>query len=140
MQHALSVLASTGALQTAVLEAIADRLADLHRLLTDPTATDRRIFSTLTDLENQLEALRANTKQFSGELQRLLRAEHADSATFREVKSSTVTTSRSSSPTSISARTPSRPGLPRSRSTRRDLARARARGRRPAALGNPGDR
>ncbi|GAA2362424.1 hypothetical protein GCM10009854_47610 [Saccharopolyspora halophila] len=91
VRHALSVLASTGALQTAVLEAIADRLADLHRLLTDPTATDRRIFSTLTDLENQLEALRTNTKQFNGELQRLLRAEHADSATFREVKSSTVT-------------------------------------------------
>ena len=89
VQHAMAVLASTGALQTAVLDAICDRLGDLvHEL---ETASDRRIFTTLTELEGHLEALRANTKQFNGELQRLLRADGADLATFHEVKASTVT-------------------------------------------------
>lgn len=90
VQHALTVLASTGALQTAVLDAIADRLGQLHHLLTDPAASDRVVFTTLTELENHLEALRTNTKQFNGELQRLLRAEGADLTTFREVKTATV--------------------------------------------------
>jgi uncharacterized protein (TIGR02677 family) len=90
VQHALTVLASTGALQTAVLDAIADRLAELHKLLTDAAASDRKIFTTLTELENHLDALRTNTKQFNSELQRLLRAESADLTTFREVKTATV--------------------------------------------------
>ncbi len=51
VQHALTVLASTGALQTAVLDAIADRLAELDRLLADTGSGDRRIFSTLQELE-----------------------------------------------------------------------------------------
>ena len=86
--HAIAVLASTGALQTAVLDAIADRLGDLlHEL---ETGSDRRIFATLTELEGHLDALRANTKQFNGELQRLLRADGADLAVFHEVKASTV--------------------------------------------------
>src|SRR5258708_5838510 len=89
VQHAMAVLAATGALQTAVLDAIGDRLGDLvHEL---ETGSDRRIFTTLTELEGHLEALRANTKQFNGELQRLLRADGADLATFHEVKASTVT-------------------------------------------------
>ncbi|MFE0021464.1 TIGR02677 family protein [Amycolatopsis sp. NPDC059021] len=87
--HALSVLASTGALQTAVLDAISDRLGDLVRELDG--GSDRRVFSTLTELEGHLEALRGNTKQFNGELQRLLRADGANLATFHEVKASTVT-------------------------------------------------
>jgi uncharacterized protein (TIGR02677 family) len=86
--HAMAVLASTGALQTAVLDAISDRLGDLvHEL---ETGSDRRIFATLTELEGHLDALRANTKQFNGELQRLLRADGADLAVFHEVKASTV--------------------------------------------------
>jgi uncharacterized protein (TIGR02677 family) len=86
--HAMAVLASTGALQTAVLDAICDRLGDLvHEL---ESGTDRRLFATLTELEGHLEALRANTKQFNGELQRLLRADGTDLATFHEVKASTV--------------------------------------------------
>jgi uncharacterized protein (TIGR02677 family) len=86
--HAMAVLASAGALQTAVLDAICDRLGDLvHEL---ESGTDRRIFATLTELEGHLEALRANTKQFNGELQRLLRADGTDLATFHEVKASTV--------------------------------------------------
>ena len=86
--HAMGVLASTGALQTAVLDAISDRLGDLVRELAE--GTDRRVFSTLIELEGHLEALRGNTKQFNGELQRLLRADGANLATFHEVKASTV--------------------------------------------------
>lgn len=90
VQHALAVLASSGALQTAVLDAIADRLSDLHRMLTDPSGTDRKIYTVLTELETHLDALRTNTKQFNGELQRLLRSENTDQSTFHEVKSATV--------------------------------------------------
>lgn len=90
VEHALSVLASTGALQTAVLEAVTDRLDELYVLLGDSASSDRRVFTTLQELEGHLEALLANTKAFNGELQRLLRAEGADLATFREVKAATV--------------------------------------------------
>ena len=90
VEHALTVLASTGALQTAVLEAIADRLDELFLLLEEHTSPDRRIFTTLQELEGHLEALLANTKAFNGELQRLLRAEGTDLTTFREVKAATV--------------------------------------------------
>ena len=90
VEHALAVLASTGALQTAVLEAIADRLDELYVLLGAAASPDRRVFTTLQELEGHLEALLANTKAFNGELQRLLRAEGADLATFREVKAATV--------------------------------------------------
>jgi uncharacterized protein (TIGR02677 family) len=42
------------------------------------------------ELEGHLDALRANTKQFNGELQRLLRADGAELSTFHEVKAATV--------------------------------------------------
>jgi uncharacterized protein (TIGR02677 family) len=86
--HAMNVLAATGALQTAVLDAIADRLGDL--VLELERGTNRRIFTALLELEAHLEALRGNTKQFNGELQRLLRADGANLTTFHEVKASTV--------------------------------------------------
>ncbi|TQM25906.1 LOW QUALITY PROTEIN: uncharacterized protein (TIGR02677 family) [Nocardia bhagyanarayanae] len=86
--HAMTVLATTGALQTAVLDAIADRLADLLREL--ESGSNRRVFTTLTELEAHLEALRGNTKQFNGELQRLLRDESVDLTVFHEVKAATV--------------------------------------------------
>lgn len=86
--HAMALLASTGALQTAVLDAIADRLGDLLRELN--SGTDRRVYTLLSELESHLEALRANTKQFNGELQRLLRADGVDLAVFGEVKAATV--------------------------------------------------
>ncbi len=86
--HAVAMLASTGALQTAVLDAISDRLGGLLREL--ESGTDRRVFSTLSELEGHLEALRTNTARFMSELQRLLRAEGTDLATFHEVKASTV--------------------------------------------------
>ncbi|MFF7361983.1 TIGR02677 family protein [Streptomyces sp. NPDC008125] len=90
VRHALEVLASTGALQTAVLEAISDRLDELCLLSGEPASADRRIFTTLRELEGHLEALVENTKAFNGELQRLLRADSADPETFREVKAATV--------------------------------------------------
>jgi len=90
VRHALEVLASTGALQTAVLEAIADRLDELCLLSGETASSDRRIFTTLRELEGHLEALVENTKAFNGELQRLLRAEGADLEVFREVKAATV--------------------------------------------------
>ncbi len=91
VQHALSVLNSTGALQTAVLDAIADRLNELGTLLDDADRSkDRRIFSALQELEGHLEALRAGAKSFNGELQRLMRVEGTDLATFHEVKRETV--------------------------------------------------
>jgi uncharacterized protein (TIGR02677 family) len=90
LEHAAAVLASTGALQTAVLDAIADRLGELGRLLADPGSSDRRIFTALQELEAHLDGLRTNTVQFNAQLQRLLRVEGADHATFREVKAATV--------------------------------------------------
>jgi uncharacterized protein (TIGR02677 family) len=90
LEHAAAVLASTGALQTAVLDAIADRLAELDRLLADPGSGDRRVFSAVQELEGHLEGLRVNTKQFNGQLQRLLRADGTDHETFHEVKAATV--------------------------------------------------
>ncbi|PZG03522.1 TIGR02677 family protein [Nonomuraea aridisoli] len=91
MRHAMAVLASAGALQTAVLDAIADRLTELDGLLGDPDpGRNRRIFTSLQELEAHLDALRGNTRRFNGELQRLLRVEGADLATFHEVKATTV--------------------------------------------------
>jgi uncharacterized protein (TIGR02677 family) len=91
--HAMGVLASTGALQTAVLDAISDRLADLITLLDTPGA-DRRVFTTLAELEGHLDALRTNTTGFNGQLQRLLHADGAPGGqeldTFHEVKAATV--------------------------------------------------
>jgi uncharacterized protein (TIGR02677 family) len=90
VQQALTSLASSGALQSAVLEALATRLDELYWLLGTEDADDRRVFVTLTELENHLDGLRANTKQFNNELQRLLRDEAADLATFQDVKHATV--------------------------------------------------
>lgn len=82
--HAMTVLTSTGALQTAVLDAIADLARELD------SGPDRRVYTALTELEAHLEALRGSTKQFNGELQRLLRAEGLDFTVFHEVKGATV--------------------------------------------------
>ncbi|MEO3867951.1 TIGR02677 family protein [Nonomuraea sp. B12E4] len=91
VQHAMGMLASAGALQTAVLDAIADRLGELEGLLRDPDpGRNRRIFTSLQELEGHLDGLRNNTKQFNGELQRLLRVEGTDLTTFHEVKAATV--------------------------------------------------
>lgn len=91
VQHAMAMLASAGALQTAVLDAIGDRLGELEELLRDPDpGRNRRVFTSLQELEGHLDGLRSNTKQFNGELQRLLRVEGTDLTTFHEVKAATV--------------------------------------------------
>jgi len=90
LAHAAAVLASTGALQTAVLDAVAERLGELAGLLADPGSPDRRVFAALQELEAHLDGLRTNTIAFNAQLQRLLRAEEADHTTFREVKAATV--------------------------------------------------
>ncbi|TDC99256.1 TIGR02677 family protein [Nonomuraea deserti] len=91
VRHAMAMLASAGALQTAVLDAIAERLGELEVLLRDPDpGRNRRIFTGLQELEGHLDGLGVNTRQFNGELQRLLRLEGTDLATFHEVKSAMV--------------------------------------------------
>ena len=86
IQHALATLTGSGALQTAVLDAIAERLDELEE-----PADDRRTFTALMELEGHLDALRTNTTRFNSELQRLLRDEQADLATFQDVKRTTIT-------------------------------------------------
>jgi uncharacterized protein (TIGR02677 family) len=85
IQHALDTLTSSGALQTAVLDAIADRLEELT------STDDRRTFTALMELESHHEALKTNTTRFNADLQRLLRDEQADLATFQDVKRTTIT-------------------------------------------------
>ena len=87
----LERLRERGALQTAVLDAIADRLDALYVLAADEDpGADSRVFTTLQELEGHLDSLRDNTKRFNNELQRLLRAEGNDLGTFHEVKRATV--------------------------------------------------
>ncbi|MFG2074312.1 TIGR02677 family protein [Nonomuraea maritima] len=91
IRQATAVLDSAGALQTAVLDAVADRLAELDALLRDPDpGRNRRVFTALHELEAHLQALRDNTRRFDGELRRLMHVETTDLATFHEVKSATV--------------------------------------------------
>ncbi|SES19167.1 TIGR02677 family protein [Lentzea xinjiangensis] len=85
IRHALHTLTSSGSLQTAVLDAIADRLDELA------TADDRRAFTALMELEGHLDALVTGTTRFNADLQRLLRDERADLATFQDVKRTTIT-------------------------------------------------
>ncbi|MEV0649462.1 TIGR02677 family protein [Phytomonospora sp. NPDC050363] len=89
LERAHEILSSAGALQTSVLDAIADRLDDLYKMHTG-TVLDRRIYTAVTELEGHLEALRTNTQQFNGQLQRLLRPQETDVEVFRAVKSATV--------------------------------------------------
>ncbi|MBF8192142.1 TIGR02677 family protein [Nonomuraea sp. K274] len=91
VRHAMAARASSGALQIAVLDAIADRLGELETLLGDPDhRRNQRIFTCLMELEGHLDGLRDNTVRFNGELQRLLRADGTDLTAFHEVKAATV--------------------------------------------------
>jgi uncharacterized protein (TIGR02677 family) len=86
VQHATHTLAAHGALQTAVLDAIATHLDALAQPL-----DERRTFTTLTELEGHVEAFQTGTTRFNADLQRILRDDHADLATFQDVKRTTVT-------------------------------------------------
>ena len=97
---AVATLEAAGALQTAVLEAIAETLGRLveigvtldtsTRPATSSSATDRRAFATLQELDGHLDAMRAGIRQFNGDLQRLLRSDDVDEEVFVEVKEATV--------------------------------------------------
>ncbi|MEV6238145.1 TIGR02677 family protein [Lentzea sp. NPDC051838] len=83
VQHAIQTLTSSGALQTAVLDAIADRLEELAK-------QTPRTFAALMELEGHIETLQTNTARFNADLQRLLKEDH-DLATFQDVKRTTIT-------------------------------------------------
>lgn len=90
IERAKEVMNSAGALQTSVLDAIIDRLTDLQALHENPATTDRQLYITWTELESHLEVLRGNTKQFNGQLQRLLRPSETDAEVFIDVKRATM--------------------------------------------------
>jgi uncharacterized protein (TIGR02677 family) len=85
-------------LQPAVLDAVADGLVDLHRLLTadggarvDAAIDVARVTTTLAAVEGHLESLVASVRQFNTHLQRLLREDATADHVFLEVKRRTVT-------------------------------------------------
>jgi uncharacterized protein (TIGR02677 family) len=98
---AASALQATGALQTAVLDAVAERLDQLADLAAtanevgvgsaEATALDRNVYVALQELEGHLSGLVRNVKQFNADLQRLLRTQDVDEQTFTDVKQATVT-------------------------------------------------
>lgn len=90
--HALDSLRNAVGLQTAVLDAIGDGLADLAALAAAPrdATTDARIHIQLAQVERHLTALVTSVRQFNGHLQRLLREDATDDAVFADVKRRTV--------------------------------------------------
>jgi uncharacterized protein (TIGR02677 family) len=91
--HALDSLRHAVGLQTAVLDAIGDALADLAALMDEPptAAVDARIHIQLAQVERHLVSLVTSVRQFNGHLQRLLREDGTDDAVFDDVKRRTVT-------------------------------------------------
>ncbi|MER7370703.1 DUF2397 family protein, partial [Nonomuraea wenchangensis] len=66
-----SSLPFSGALHTAVLDAVAERLRELDDLLRDPDpdpGRDRRVFTALRELECHLDGLRADAARFTAGL------------------------------------------------------------------------
>ena len=100
--HAVAELRRAVSLQPAVIDAIADGLGDLHRLLTQPAgagaapaagaspADAGRISTTLTAVEGHLESLVASVRAFNTHLQRLLRDDATADEVFLDVKRRTV--------------------------------------------------
>jgi uncharacterized protein (TIGR02677 family) len=90
--HALDALRQTIGLQTAVLDAIGDDLAEIAELATQPRsqASDDRIHVAIMQVERHLTALVASVRQFNGHLQRLLRDDGMDDEVFADVKQRTV--------------------------------------------------
>ncbi|HEX4817599.1 MAG TPA: TIGR02677 family protein [Nonomuraea sp.] len=71
------LLSSAGASQPAVLDALADRLAELDRLLRDPDpARNRRIFTCLRELDAHLDGLLADIRRLTDDLRRLPSLSH----------------------------------------------------------------
>lgn len=100
--HAVDELRRAVSLQPAVLDAIADGLVDLHRLLTATpapvtagTGPSRgsdvaRVSTTLMAVEGHMESLVASVRAFNTHLQRLLREDATADDVFLDVKRRTV--------------------------------------------------
>jgi len=90
--HALDSLRMAVGLQTAVLDAIGDDLAELAQLVGEPRSatTDARMHVQLSQVERHLASLVASVRQFNGHLQRLLRDDATDDEIFADVKRRTV--------------------------------------------------
>jgi uncharacterized protein (TIGR02677 family) len=83
---AWEALTAVGALQTSVLDAIADKLDELHRLAASPSTADTAVHTTVEELERHLKSLADNVSGFNGSLQRLIGPTQVDLSTFSEVK------------------------------------------------------
>jgi uncharacterized protein (TIGR02677 family) len=90
--HALDALRHAVGLQPAVLDAIADALAELSRLLAMPegSGVDGQIHLRLAEVEGHLTSLVTSVRQFNGHLQRLVREDATEDGVFVEVKRRTV--------------------------------------------------
>jgi len=88
--HALDALRQVAGLQPAVIEAIADGLADLHDLAGDPSTESGRIATRLAEVESHLISLVTSVRQFNTQLQRLMRDDATSDEVFGEVKRRTV--------------------------------------------------
>lgn len=89
--HALEVLAQSVSLQPAVIDAIADGLAEVCALSEAMPVNSPRIATRLTEVESHLASLVTNVRQFNTQLQRLLREDATSNEVFEEVKRRTVT-------------------------------------------------
>src|SRR5205807_772026 len=88
--HVLDARRQVAGLQPAVIEAIADGLADLHDLAGDPSTDAGRIATRLAEVESHLISLVTSVRQFNTQLQRLMRDDATSDEVFGEVKRRTV--------------------------------------------------
>lgn len=87
---AWDALHAVGALQTSVLDALADKLDELHRLAASPSTADTSVHTTVEELERHLKSLADNVSAFNGSLQRLVGPTQVDVTVFTEVKLATI--------------------------------------------------
>ena len=88
--HALDALRQVAGLQPAVIVAIADGLADLHKLIGNPATEPGRVTTRLAEVEGHLTSLVTSVRQFMTQLQRLMRDDATSDEVFGEVKQRTV--------------------------------------------------
>jgi uncharacterized protein (TIGR02677 family) len=91
IEAAWEALNAVGALQTSVLDAIADKLDELHRLAQSPSSADTAVHTTVEELERHLKSLAENVTGFNGSLQRVIGPNQIDIQVFTDVKLATVT-------------------------------------------------
>jgi uncharacterized protein (TIGR02677 family) len=91
--RAVEALRHNIGLQTAVLDAIGDGLAEIATLARQPRSreSDDRLHVQLVQVEQHLAGLVGSVRQFNGHLQRLLRDSGSDDDVFADVKHRTVT-------------------------------------------------